>query len=151
MTKSDPPSRAASHKQAVTHRESKIFYFEAQILGGDPPVPGLTGFCVPPELRDEVGAARLPLLNAGTMGCSIGIIEAHSTLGLDLTTSPFNSMVWARVGLRVPLQPDGNPSLLGALGLHPTPPRTDLALQSGDRIGVLVDYREGKIGFEPTP
>ena len=136
---------------------AQIFYFEAQLVGGVSPVEGVTQVAVPAEMRAQVGCMEALDMQAfieatGTRGCAIGVVEDSRSQLVHAAHMPLNSMVWLQQGslgggIRVPRAADGQASRLGALGLHDSPPDATLRLQSGDRLGVLVDYREGKIGF----
>lgn len=147
------PSESKTTPGSTLSSPPKIFYFEAQIIGGGSPMPGMDdiNFKLPADIRNATGVDvwKLPYAhNTGTVGSGVGVIEAKSTKGIHATPTPFSSMMLlARGGIKVPHQPDGHASILGKLGFHHTPRRDEHMLQSGDRMGVLVDFREGKIGF----
>ena len=148
---------ASSAAVAAEAGSAQIFYFEAQLVGGVSPVEGVTQVAVPAEMRAQVGGMEALDMQAfieatGTRGCAIGVVEDSCSQLVHAAHMPLNSMVWLQQGslgggIRVPRAADGQASRLGALGLHDSPPDATLRLQSGDRLGVLVDYREGKIGF----
>jgi hypothetical protein len=84
---------------------SKIFYFEAQVKGGDLPLPGVKNmnltFPVPDSIKAKIGLDYLAFHNRGTVGCSIGVVDAKSTRGFHSTPSPFNTMVLDNISRHV--------------------------------------------------
>ena len=99
ITSTRQTSRSTSKNKGTSTpaAASKIFYFEAQVKGGDLPLPGAKNlnltFPVPDSMKAKIGLDFLHLHNRGTVGCSIGVVDAKSTRGFHSTPSPFNTMV----------------------------------------------------------
>ena len=89
----DTSSASSTRRKRKVVQGGRIFYFEAQLVGGGLPLAGMPATTVPASLRAELCTdLLLPPVTYGELGAGIGIVKANTAEAFDVTNVPLESV-----------------------------------------------------------